>query len=71
MNNHAKATVPINCIGSVNGDTEIVGMWRYHFDHVYHSNYDCVFRNLFCEMLIEGNHSNCLSVTIDEVLAWF
>jgi hypothetical protein len=70
--NTAKATVHVNCIGSAHGDAEIVEMWRDHFDHVYHSNYDSVSCKLFCEMLNEINeyhYSNSLSVTVNDVLA--
>jgi hypothetical protein len=32
---NSKAATHVNCIGSANGDKEVVNLWQDHFDHIY------------------------------------
>jgi len=64
--NNSKATVHVNCIGSANGDTEIVNMWRDHFDRLYHSNHDEISRDLFYSRLDDSDFSD-FNVTIFDI----
>ena len=66
--NNDKSTKYANTVGDCSGDDNITEMWRKHFEHLYNSVDDDVFKQLFYHRL--ENLSPCTAVfNVHRVLA--